>query len=47
MSIATLVQFFLIDHVLATGLFFALVCGAAKLHIIRTCKSHPLYRGDE
>lgn len=39
------VQFFLIDHIGATGLAVLIPCVTFKVWIIYHCKSHPLYRG--
>jgi hypothetical protein len=41
----TLVQFFLIDHLGATGAVVGTICLGLKVWIIYNCPSHPYYRG--
>jgi hypothetical protein len=42
-----LVQFFLIDHIAATGGIVFVVCVALKVWILYNCPSHPFYRGHD
>ena len=42
-----LIQFFLIDHLAATGAVVSVVCAGLKVWIIYTCPGHPCYRGKD
>lgn len=40
-----IIQFLLIDHLLATGLTVLVPCLAFKYYVVTHCRSHPAYIG--